>query len=129
MKVSPDQARSRVAAIVSAIAWIVQNDDTEWLDAEGDDLIPPSRQPSLPTFSRGLMRRWSLTSEGNLPSGGDHKRGEPQDSPEGRPHRREKSLPRRGAAAARETAYGRARCAPLPRPARTRGGMDVPHMK
>ena len=30
----------RVAAYGSAIAWIVENDDTEWLQAEDNELIP-----------------------------------------------------------------------------------------
>ena len=34
------RALRRVGAYGTAIAWIVQNDDTEWLDAEGDGLIP-----------------------------------------------------------------------------------------
>lgn len=34
------RALRRIGAYGTAIAWIVENDDTEWLDAEGDDLIP-----------------------------------------------------------------------------------------
>lgn len=30
----------RVAAYGTAIAWIVENDDTEWLDAEDGEVIP-----------------------------------------------------------------------------------------
>ena len=36
----PIRRRSRRASYRDAIDWITQNDDTEWLHDEGDDLIP-----------------------------------------------------------------------------------------
>lgn len=34
------RALRRIAAYGTAIAWIVENDDTEWLDAEDGEVIP-----------------------------------------------------------------------------------------